>query len=154
MKNYNKTKKSFESEEIEKYFYSKDFGETITFKELQKFTHFNLEDEYEGYKFKANVMRRVKNRLIENGYVVKSIRNVGYYILRPNQVQSYSYRTYIIKPLKSFEKAKIILMNTKKSNLNKKELVKHKLTEELNEELNNQTRDLLNSQKYNKLKVE
>lgn len=142
----------FEKEEILKYFYSKNFGETITFEELQRFTHYNLQDEYESYIFKGSLMKKVKNELIENGYVLKSIRKIGYYILKPNQIQSYTYRTYIKRPLKQYEKAKIILDNTKKSNLNNKELEKHKLTEKLNRELINNTSNLINSEIYSELK--
>ena len=154
MKIDNEIKKRFETKEIIKYFYSKKFGETIRFEELQQFTHYNLRDEYESYKFKGNVMRKVKNELIENGYVLKSIRKIGYYILKPNQIQSFTYRTYIIKPLKNFEKAEVILNNTKRSNLNEEELKKHKLTQKLNRELKYSTSVLINSQEYSKLKLE
>lgn len=144
----------FEKEKIIKYFYYKNFGETITFEELQQFTHYNLKDEYESYMFKANLMRKVKNELIKNGYVLKSIRKIGYYILKPNQIQSYTYRTYIKRPLRQYEKAKIILDNTKKNNLNSKELKKHNLTEQLDEELINSTNNILNAEIYKELKIQ
>lgn len=141
-----------EREKIFKFFYSKNFGQTVTFEELQQFTHYNLQDKYESSIFKGSLMRKVKNKLIENGYVLKSIRKIGYYILKPNQIQSYTYRTYIKRPLKQYEKAKIILDNTKKINLNNKELEKHKLTQKLNKELINNTSNLINSEIYSKLK--
>lgn len=144
--------KTFEKEKILKYFYSKNFGETITFDELQQFTHYNLKDEYESYVFKGSLMRKVKNELIENGYVLKSIRKIGYYILKPNQIQSYTYRTYIKRPLRQYEKAKVILDNTKKNNLNEKEFEKYKLTQELNQELIDKTNNLFNLEKYKILK--
>lgn len=144
--------KTFEKEKISKYFYSKNFGETITFDELQQFTHYNLKDEYESYVFKGSLMRKVKNELIENGYVLKSIRKIGYYILKPNQIQSYTYRTYIKRPLRQYEKAKVILDNTKKNNLNEKEFEKYKLTQELNQELIDKTNNLFNLEKYKILK--
>lgn len=144
--------KTFEKEKILKYFYSKNFGETITFDELQQFTHYNLKDEYESYVFKGGLMRKVKNELIENGYVLKSIRKIGYYILKPNQIQSYTYRTYIKRPLRQYEKAKVILDNTKKNNLNEKEFEKYKLTQELNQELIDKTNNLFNLEKYKILK--
>lgn len=144
--------KTFEKEKILKYFYSKNFGETITFDELQQFTHYNLKDEYESYVFKVNLMRKVKNELIENGYVLKSVRKIGYYILKPNQIQSYTYRTYIKRPLRQYKKAKVILDNTKKNNLNEKEFEKYKLTQELNQELIDKTNNLFNLEKYKILK--
>ena len=120
-KNLKKTKQ-FEKEKIVKYFYTKNYGDIVKFEELQYLTHYNLSDEFESYKFKSSIMQKVKNELIENGYVIKSIRGIGYYILKQNQIQSYTYRTYIKKPLRHFKKAEIILNNTKTSLLNKKEL--------------------------------
>lgn len=145
-------KKAFEKEKIIRYFCQKNFGETVTYKELQQFTHYNLNDEYENYKFKTSLMAVVKNELIEKGYVLKSIRKVGYYILKPNQIQSYTYRTYINKPLKSYQKAEIILNKTKINKLNEKQFKKHKLTQNLNKELINITNDLINSNTYKVLK--
>lgn len=147
----NNNNKIFETEKIEKYFKEKNFGDTITYDELQKLTFYNLQDKYECYKFKGNTMRRVKNRLINNGIVLKAIKGIGYYILKPNQISSYTYRTYIIKPLKSYEKANIILNNTKTERLNKKELEKHKLTSELNICLMEQTNKFIRTQKYSNL---
>ena len=105
--------KTFQVEEIEKYVKQKKYGDTITFSELQVLTDYNLKDKFESYKFKSNIMRKIKIRLLQYGIVLKSIRNLGYYILKPNQIQSYTYRTYIIRPLKHLEKAEMILINTK-----------------------------------------
>lgn len=146
-------KKAFEKEKIIKYFCRKNFGETVTYKELQQFTHYNLNDDYENYKFKTSLMGTVKNELIEEkGYVLKSIRKVGYYILKPNQIQSYTYRTYITKPFKSYQKAEIILNKTKMNKLNEKQFQKHKLTQKLNKELIDITNNLINCETYKVLK--
>lgn len=101
----NKNKNAFEVEEIVNYIRNKKEGETITFKELQNYTSYDLNNEIQNYKFKVNIISRVKNELIEYGYVLRAVRNIGYYILKSNQIQSYTYRTYIKKPLKQFQKA-------------------------------------------------
>lgn len=150
-KNLKKTKQ-FEKEKIVKYFYTKNYGDIVKFEELQYLTHYNLSDEFESYKFKSSIMQKVKNELIENGYVIKSIRGIGYYILKQNQIQSYTYRTYIKKPLRHFKKAEIILNNTKTSLLNKKELEKHQLTNKLNKDLINITETLINAKEYEQIK--
>ena len=143
--------KIFQTEELEKFFKDKDFGQTITFEELQPLTQYNLDDKYELYKFKSSLMSKVKNRLIQKGIVLKSIKNIGYYILKPNQIQSYTYRTYIVKPLKHFEKAATILINSKTTELKEAELEKHNLTLNLDKELIETTNKLIKNKKYSNL---
>lgn len=146
-----KSDRIFQTEEIEKYIKQKNFGDTIKINELQQFTNYNLEDKFEYYKFKSSLMRIVKNNLIQNGIVLKAIQNIGYYILKPNQIQSYTYRTYIVKPLKHFEKAATILINSKTTELNETELKKHNLTLNLDTELMKATNKLIKNEKYSNL---
>ena len=143
--------KTFQVEEIEKYVKQKKYGDTITFSELQVLTDYNLKDKFQSYKFKSNIMRKVKIRLLQYGIVLKSIRNLGYYILKPNQIQSYTYRTYIIRPLKHLEKAEMILINTKTEKLNKNELEKHKQTLDLDISLLKISNNLIKDEKYQDL---
>lgn len=143
--------KSFQIDEVEKYIRQKNFGDIISFKDLQTLTKYNLDNKFENYKFKTNVMRPVKNRLIQSGIVIRSVRNIGYYILKPNQIQSYTYRTYIVKPLRHFEKAATILINSKVQNLDEVELEKHNLTLNLDTELMKVINELIKSEKYNNL---
>ena len=106
MKDKNNVRKNFlEKENIRNYIMKKQFGDTIVFKDLQQFTEYDLNNEYENYKFKTTIMRFVKDELIQEGYILKSIRGVGYYILKQNQISSYTYRTYIKKPLRYLDKA-------------------------------------------------
>lgn len=130
----------------------KQFGDTIVFKDLQQFTDYDLNNEYENYKFKTTIMRFVKDELIQEGYILKSIRGVGYYILKQNQISSYIYRRYIKKPLRYLDKADTILKSTHTILLNKKEVEKHSLTQELNEELIGKNSEIINSKKYESLK--
>jgi hypothetical protein len=137
-----------DKEMIVKYILNKDFGETIKFEELQPYTKYNLLDETESYIFKSSIMSKVKNILIEYGYVLKSIRYVGYYLLKPNQIQSYTYRNYIKKPLKAFMKAECILSNTNTKRLETEELIRHQLTTELSRNLIDETNKIINSKEY------
>ena len=101
-------KKVFESDSIIEYFKFKKQGEQINYDELQQFTHYDLKNVLEFHYFKTNTMRRVKEGLIDYGIIIKAIPNIGYYILKSNQVSSYTYRTYIKKPLKQLNKAERI----------------------------------------------
>lgn len=153
MKDKNNVRKNFlEKENIRNYIMKKQFGDTIVFKDLQQFTEYDLNNEYENHKFKTTIMRFVKDELIQEGYILKSIRGVGYYILKQNQISSYTYRTYIKKPLRYLDKADTILKSTHTILLNKKEVEKHSLTQELNEELIGKNSEIINSKKYESLK--
>lgn len=153
MKDKNNVRKNFlERENIRNYIMKKQFGDTIVFKDLQQFTDYDLNNEYENYKFKTTIMRFVKDELIQEGYILKSIRGVGYYILKQNQISSYTYRTYIKKPSRYLDKADTILKSTHTILLNKKEVEKHSLTQELNEELIGKNSEIINSKKYESLK--
>lgn len=131
-------------ENLKKYILSKEYGTTLTFNELNEFIGEDLKDEYGKIRFK-NMIRKVKNRLYNYGYVLRSVIGVGYYILKPNQIAAYTYRTYITKPLKSFQKAKIILNCTEKNKLNENELKKHYDTTRLNNALISVTENLIDN---------
>lgn len=152
MKIEKENQKRKEIKDVINYIKSKEYGTTIEFMELQPFTTlFNLTDEYEQYQFKSCFMAIVKKELIQYGIVLKSIRNVGYYILKPNQISSYTYRTYIRKPLKAFERASYILENTDKNKLNTIEIEEYNLTTELNDRLINTNYEIIVEGKYSNL---
>lgn len=70
-------------------------------------------------------MARIKNFLIDYGYILKSIGGVGYYILKPNQISNYCYRTYVERTFELLEKSERILNHTDQSEMieiRKKEL--------------------------------
>ena len=146
-----KKKKVFEFENITTYFRSKNEGEQVSYDELQSFTHYNLKDLLQFYHFKTNTMRRTKEKLVDYGIIIKAIPEIGYYILKSNQIQSYTYRTYIKKPLKQLDKAKRILDNTNVDSLKYDELQKHNLTIQLDQDLIHENSKILNSQKYQEL---
>lgn len=144
-------KKVFESDNIIEYFKFKKQGEQINYDELQQFTHYDLKNVLEFHYFKTNTMRRVKEGLIDYGMIIKAIPNIGYYILKSNQVSSYTYRTYIKKPLKQLNKAERILNNTETKSLTVGELGKYNLTMALNQDLMAANDKVLNSNKYKEL---
>ena len=144
-------KKVFESDSIIEYFKFKKQGEQINYDELQQFTHYDLKNVLEFHYFKTNTMRRVKEGLIDYGIIIKAIPNIGYYILKSNQVSSYTYRTYIKKPLKQLNKAERILNSTETKSLTVGELGKYNLTIALNQDLMAANDKVLNSNKYKEL---
>lgn len=116
------------------YILDKDYGATIEFAKLAEIMRFNITDEQEERRFKST-MGRVKNILIDHGYILKTITGVGYYILKPKHISSYCYRTYIDKTKVLLEKSERILAHvdqTELSDIRKKE---HKEMCELNQEL-------------------
>lgn len=130
---YNSLKKRELQETIE-LILSKNYGDTITFEQIAKILHYNIDDEKEKRKFRS-AMSRVKNFLIDYGYILKTITNVGYYILKPKHISSYCYRTYIDKTKVLLEKSERILVHvdqTELSDIRKKE---HKEMLQLNQDL-------------------
>lgn len=136
---------------LEKYILDKPYGTTLNFDELNEFIGEDLKDEYGKIRFKA-IIRKVKNKLYKRGYVLRSIKGIGYYILKPNQVAGYTYRTYIIKPLNSLYKAQLILESTEKNKLKLDEKQKHYKTEELNQSLIYASEMFINDEKFKELK--
>lgn len=98
------------------YVLSKTYGETISLREAARILQYNIEDEKEMKKFKS-MMGRIKNELIDKGYLLKSIVNVGYYIMKPKQIPDYTYRTYTLRTLRLLEKQDRILAHTDTSGL-------------------------------------
>lgn len=102
--------------ELIDYILSKNYGDTIPFSQAARILQYNIEDENENKKFKS-MMSRVKNALIDKGYVLKSIVNVGYYIMKPKQIPDYTYRTYTLRTLRLLEKQDRILTHIDTSEL-------------------------------------
>ncbi len=140
-------------ENLKRYILKKEYGTTLTFNELNEFIGEDLRDEYGKTRFKS-VIRKVKNKLYKQGYVLRSVNGIGYYILKPNQIASYTYRTFIIKPLNSFYKAQIILDCAEKDKLTNNEKKKHNKTIELNECLISATEQLIDDSDFRSLKEE
>lgn len=127
-------KRSKKMQETINYILDHNYGDTLTNTSLAKLLGYNIEDEKEKMKFKS-MMARVKNFLIDYGYILKSIPHLGYYILKPKQIAGHCYRTYIRRTTSLLEKSDKIINHTAKSELSADRLQEHNEIKELNEEL-------------------
>lgn len=137
-------------EQVYNYILTKKYGDTITNEELNNILQEDLKDEYGKIRFR-NQMVKVKDTLYKKGFVIRPIYNIGYYILKPNQVSSYTYRNFIVKPTKQFKKAQKILKYTDCKEFNVEETTEFELTRTLNKNIIDTTNKILNSEKYNDL---
>ena len=146
MNKYESTPKEKRQKVIE-LILTKEYGETVTYNELNAILQENINDYQGKVAFRRN-MNKVKNELFSKGYVIRPILNVGYYILKPNQVSSYTYRNYIVRPINSFKKAKTILENTERKQLKGQETTEYQTTYELNEAMIYANAELINADEY------
>ena len=102
----------------------KEYGSLVYYNEIAQRIGLNLEFE-EHIKLFKRLMSKVKNVLIDYGYILKSIGGKAYYILKQNQIASFTYRNYIIKPQRAYEKAKRILERTRKNEFTKLDEEEH-----------------------------
>ncbi len=128
------SKKKRNIQEAVEFILDKNYGETLTHDELGHILGYNVENEEELKKYKS-VMSRIKNFLINYGYVLKGISGIGYYILKPTQVSKHCYRTYIKKAGNLYEKSSYILDKTKKENMDEVRLEEIKNIMQLNQQL-------------------
>lgn len=113
---YESKKKQNMQEAIE-YILDKDYGSTLLHEDLAIILQYNIDDEDELKKYKS-IMGRIKNFILQYGYVLKGISGIGYYILKPTQVSSHCYRTYIKKVGRMYDKSAYILDKTDKTDMN------------------------------------
>ena len=112
---YESKKKQNIQEAIE-FILEKNYGVTIGHIQLAKLLGYNIDDEVEIKKYRS-VMARVKKFVLKYGYVLKGISGVGYYILKPTQVSSYCYRTYVKRASKLYDKSAYVLDMTDQSEM-------------------------------------
>ena len=146
MNRYESTPKE-KREKVIELILTKKYGETISYDELNAILQENINDYQGKAAFRRN-MNKVKNELFSKGYVIRPIFNVGYYILKPNQVSCYTYRNYIVKPINSFKKAKTILENTERKQLKGQEITEYQTTCGLNEAMIYANTELINADEY------
>lgn len=147
---YNSEHKQHFQETID-YILEQEYGSTIPFEKLGQLMHYNLENEEEFKKFKSQ-MCRVKNFLIDYGFVLKSIAHIGYYILKPKQISGYCYHTYIRKTTDLIEKSDKILQHVDKDELSDIRKQEHKEVIELNSNVKNSIDTTIDDSKYFKNK--
>ena len=116
------------------YILDKEYGDIVDFKTLAKMFEIDLVEESDWKKL-LNRMKQVKNILIDYGIVLKNVIGVGYYILKPKQISSYCYRTYVEKSKNLLDKSERILKNVDKKELSEVRKKEHKEMQEFNKKL-------------------
>lgn len=137
--------------ELIEYILDQEYGATIGFEKCAKFLHYNIENEKELKKFKST-MSRVKNFLIDKGYVLKTVVGVGYYILKPKQISGYCYHTYIRKTENLIAKSQRILNHTDKTELSEIRMKEYSELKGLNERVGAKIEDTIMVSDYYKNK--
>jgi len=115
------SKKRQNIQEVVEFILDNDYGTMLYNEDLSKILGYNFEIEEEYYKYKS-IMQRVKNFLLQYGYVLKSVGGVGYYILRPTEIARHCYKTYIKRAAKMYDKSAYVLDRTDKSQMNEERL--------------------------------
>lgn len=128
------SKKKQNIQETVEYILDKKYGSTLTHNELANLLQYNIDDEEEFKKYKST-MARVKNFLLDYGYVLKGISGVGFYILKPTQISNHCYRTYVKKASRMYDKSAYILKRTDKTEMNEIRLEEIKNMMDLNKQL-------------------
>lgn len=111
------SKKLQNKQEVIEYILNEPYGETLLNEELGIMLGYNIEDEEEFKKYK-NMMQSIKKFLLSKGRVLKSIPNLGYYILKPSQISKHCFNTYIKSASRLYDKSAYVLERTDKTGLN------------------------------------
>lgn len=101
-------------QDIIEFIKSFPYGSIVYYEDVSKRIGLDISSE-DGMKYLKRLMSKAKNILIDYSYILKSVGGKGWYILKPTQIPSYTYRAYITKPQKTYEKAKRILSKVDKS---------------------------------------
>jgi hypothetical protein len=110
------TRKDEINDLIQKILKTYDYGDTISFDWLEENIGYKVTD----IKF-SYITLTAKNELIKYGYVLTSIWNVGYKILKPNEIVLEVYNRYGLGSLSKINKGLFILNNVNIEYLNDKE---------------------------------
>lgn len=120
--------------EICDYILSQNYGSSIRYEDISRRIGLNIEIE-EQFEFLKKLVGSCKNILIDRGRILKNVGGLGWYILKPTQIASYTYRTCILKPQRAYDKAKRILEHTNTKNFSSKRKQEHQEVTELNDML-------------------
>ena len=135
--------------EVEKYILSKKYGEIVTHLALSTMLGYDIEDEKQKGKYKRT-MAKIKDKLIEEKYILRSGGKEGYYILRPNEVANHCYRTYVKRTMDLLYKSDRLLVNTDKEKLYGNEKTEYDEMFELNNQLNDKIWENISQSRYYK----
>lgn len=134
-------------QECMEYILEHKYGESIMNNDLAKILGYNIDDEEEKRKYKS-IMGRIKNFLIDYGYVLKSINSVGYYILKPQHITSHCFRTYTRRSQRMLDKSLYVLNHIDNTKLEGDRIEEYNKFKELNENLIDEAEKLINSSPY------
>ena len=143
----NESKKKQNIQETVEFILDKEYGTTIAHTEIGKILGYNVNDEIEFIKYKS-MMIKVKNFLLQYGYVLKSISGIGYYILKPSQISSHCYKAYIKKAGRTYDKSLYILGRVDETELTAVRKEELENIRKLNEQLVESTEKILVESKY------
>lgn len=134
-------------QEVCEYILEQEYGNTISDVDLAKILGYNINDELEFKKYKS-IMSRVRNFLLQYGYVLKSISGVGYYILKPSQITRHCYNTYIKHASRLYDKSAYVLDRTDKTELSDERMEEIKNMMDLNKQLIDNVEKTIFESKY------
>ncbi len=122
MKNYRyeqtyDSKKKQNIQETVEFILSKDYGTTIENNELAKLLGYNISTDEEYRKYKL-MMGKIRNFLLQYGYVLRVIGGIGYYILKPSQISRYCFKAYIKRASRLYDKSSFVLDRVDQTQLN------------------------------------
>ena len=135
--------------EVCDYVLSQDYGNVIPYDILSEMFGIKLNSEKE-WKTLTNRMRQVKSIMVNYGIVLKNVIGVGYYILKPKQISSYCYRTYIEKSQTLLNRSQKILNNIDKKELSEIRQKEYKEINSLNTKVNIELSSTVEKSDYNK----
>ena len=141
------SKKKQNIQETVEYILSKDYGTTVENAELAKLLGYNIDTEEEFIKYR-NMMTKVRNFLLQYGYVLKTVTGIGYYILKPAQISRHCYKAYIKRAGRLYDKSAFVLDKVDQSELTHTRKEELENIKNLNEQLIETTDKVLLESKY------
>lgn len=139
-------KSKLENNKVDKLFnfiLQKKYGDIIYHKDIENVLELSRElRAYSGY------LRMTKTRLIPKSLVLKAIPGIGYQILKPNQISSYTYRQYIKRTLNLYNYSELILDYVNTEALTNDRLQEYKDVKELNKKIKEMSQKTIKESKY------
>lgn len=93
-----------------------NYGNVISLNTIGDILKLNINDELELIKLKR-IVGSLKDFLVTRGKVLRSIKGVGYYILKPKEISGYCYRNFIKKSQRTLDKSMFVLSCTDQTDL-------------------------------------
>lgn len=124
-----------------------NYGQSVLHTDLAQILKYNIEDEKEKKKYKVMV-NKIRNALIDKGYVLKSIAGVGYYILKPQHIAGHCFRTYVRSTQRILDKSLYVLEHIDNTELKDDRIEEYNNFKELNEKLVDSVEEMIDNSTY------